>query len=116
MLTLSVSLTLRLERVVFFVMAERFTRQMTHPLVSFPMAAAGIAEASSFPEFVYPTLFQVVAFLTLPVIFGFVVYVLLQRFAEFVFRPTITMRELALQVAYVAIGVKALSTWCRLFA
>lgn len=83
--------------------------------IDMPVAAAGWAEAAASDELSSPSLFQVVAFLTLPILFGVLAFLIIQRFAENLLRPIVTVFEIAAQTAYVALAIAALSSWYRLF-
>lgn len=66
-------------------------------------------------EYLQPSCIQVFVFLSLPCLFALFIYLAIQRVAEFLIRPNITLREIALQTVYVACGVVSLSAWCKLF-
>lgn len=79
-----------------------------------PLAFAGLADASANTGDSLSSE-QSIGLLLLPIVFSVALYLMLQRFAEFLLRPTITVREVAFQTAYLACAIFSVSTWFKLF-
>ena len=79
-----------------------------------PLAFAGLADASANTGDSLSSE-QFIGLLLLPIVFSVTLYLMLQRFAEFLLRPSITIREAGFQTAYFACAIFSVSTWFKLF-
>lgn len=79
------------------------------------LSAISWADNQADDEYLQPSCIQVIIFLSLPCLFALFFYLVIQSVAEFLIRPNITLREIAMQTVYVACGVVSLSAWFKLF-